>query len=154
MKNYKKEMIRILVTGIILMVVGIGAAIPGFILLTNDSELSLVIGFVLLAVGVVFLIVGCSVLTSGTAMVKRSFCSKCKTFIDYENDVEWAEEDETFGSNNAKVRVSFVTHCSNCGHEKHFTKNITSARVIKDNSGNEKIQVVNVENQIRKLFLK
>ena len=151
MKTYKKEMVRVLVTSIIVLAIGLGALIAGLVLSFNESETP--IGSVCLFIGFVFTLGSCLFLTGGIARVRRSFCSKCKTFIDYENDVEWMEEDETFGDRDAKVNVRFITHCSNCGHEKHFTKKITSARIVKDNAGNEKVQVINVQNQIRKMFL-
>ena len=150
MKMYKKEMAKYIAISVVLAVLGIALTVVGLVLASSPSDASGIALF-FLPPGVVLIIAGGMVLLS-IRSVKRSYCSKCKTPLEYDRDVEWEEEEEIIGERNIKSVVRFVTHCSNCGHTHEFKEKITTAMLVQKNNGNEDVKLMDLENTIRKKF--
>ncbi len=103
--------------------------------------------FGVVIVAIVVLVLVCS----SAARKKRSTCKKCKTRLNYENDISWTVTEEYITTDNRRkiAKVDFETVCSKCGYSKRFMKEYTIARI--DNNGN--LREFNLKALIRKDFL-
>ena len=131
-----------LILFIVMLLIGIVAIVLDLVVFSST---------IVLIIGIVFVVGAIYIFFSTNTAIKRSFCPKCNTKYNYNEDIEWEEVNEIETESKVVGTVEFVCHCPNCHEEQTFTKKFTLS-YYNEKKGEWKDN--NLETLTRKYFIK